>query len=173
MSYRSLSPTLWNTISFKAKICHFSIVYRNAPYTMVPQRTVSSWKPENQMGTNIPGQNKARRMASNLHKYYPSVMHLGQETKPFICKVNTRCCQKCLTQPEKASQSCQQLVRLYSITLLDSWVHKESRLGFHLRTTFFNLVCLFVLHSVIRSIHRDSGSTLRTIRSYLEGREGE
>lgn len=154
MSYRSLSPTLWNTISFKAKICHFSIVYRNAPYTTVPQRTVSSWKLENQMGTNIPGQNKARRMASNLHKYYPSVMHLGRETKPFICKVNTRCCQKCLTQPEKACQSCQRLVCLYSVTLLYLWVHKESHDWVFIFTQLFLtlLVCLYCIQSYVQSI---------------------
>lgn len=154
MSYSPLSPTLWNTISFKAKICHFSIVYRNASYCTVPQRTVSSQKVENQMGRNIPGQNKVRRMASNLHKYYSSVMHLGQETRPSICKVNTRCCQRCLTQPQKPNQSCRRLVHLHRNIALVMGPQRESQLGFHLRTTFFNLF-LFVLHSVMPSIHRD------------------
>lgn len=100
VSYKPLSPTLWNAISFNVKICHFSIVYRNASYTTVPQRIVSSQKAKNKMSTNIPGQNKVRKMAFNLHKHYPSVMHLGQEMKSFTCKVSTGWCQRLLPQPE-------------------------------------------------------------------------
>lgn len=152
VSYKPLSPTLWNAISFKAQICHFSIVYRNASYTTVPQRTVSSQKVENQMGKNITGRNKVRGMASALHKYYPPVMHLGEEMKPFVCKVNTWCCQRCLTQPHKPNEFCSAAhTSLFHNFALFMGLQRESQLSSHV-FTFFNL---FFLDSFISSVHYD------------------
>lgn len=90
------------------------------------------------MGKNIPGQNKVRGMAPALHKYYPPVMHLGQEMKPFICKVNTRYCQRCLTQPCKPSEFCSAAhTSLFHNFALFMGPQRESQQGFHLCSTFF------------------------------------
>lgn len=168
MSYKPLSPTLWNTISFKAEICHFSTVYRNASHNAVPWRTVSSQKVENQMGTNIPGQNKIRGAASYLHKYYPPVMHLGQGMKSFICKVNTWCCQRGLIQPHKPSE----FYLAAHTSLSDNFAlfmgpQGESQLGFYLCTTyfffllFFWLGILFIFLFLFAFIHTFSALWLR------------
>lgn len=144
VSYKPLSPTLWNAISFNVKICHFSIVYRNASYTTVPQRIVSSQKAKNKMSTNIPGQNKVRKMAFNLHKHYPSVMHLGQEMKSFTCKVEYRVVSEAPATAGNPASSAPRRIPLCFIILLFSWV----QLGFHLSTTFFNLF-IFHIHSCL------------------------
>lgn len=150
-SYKPLSPTLWNTISFKAVICHFSIVYWNASHTMVSRRTVSSQKVENQMDTKISGQNKVRGMASDLHKYYPLVMHVEQEMKSLICKVNTWHCQRGLTEPPKPRECCSAAHRSpFHNSPLFVGPQGESQLGFYLCITFFNL--FFCIHSYCQYI---------------------
>lgn len=105
------------------------------------------------MGTNIPGQNKVRRMASNLHKYRPAAMHLGWE-RPFICKAKGRVVRG-VPQPHSPASPTRRLVRLYSTTWLHSWGLKESHSWVSIFVQFGSTFFFFFLHSFIPSIHCD------------------
>lgn len=77
-------------------------------------------------------------MDSDLHKYHPPVMHWGQEMKSFICKVNTQCCQRCLTQPCKPRKFCLAAhTSLFYNPALFMGPQGESQLGFTLHNFFF------------------------------------
>ena len=96
-------------------------------------------------------------MASDLHKYYPPVMHLGQEMKSFICKVNTQRCQRGLTQPFKPRESCLAAPgSLLHNSALFMGPQGEAQLGFYLCTPFLNLS---FRNSLTLWIYHDWGST--------------
>lgn len=109
-------------------------------------------------------------MASDLHKYHLPVMHLGQEMKSFICKVNTQPCQRGLTQPYKPRESCSAAPRaLLRSSALFMGPQGEAPLGFDLCPTFLTLP--FAVHSHFEYIMIED--LPKTIRSYLEDRRGE